>query len=499
MSKWHHITGKPLTLDVLEVIIREERKIKLSAESGSCIQRCREFLEKKLAAEGDIFYGINTGFGALCQVRINPAEIAELQHNLVLSHAAGTGERVPVPVVKLMLLLKIHALALGHSGIRLKLVERMIRFYNDNLIPVVYEQGSLGASGDLAPLAHLSLPLIGKGEVYYGGKKKDAALLLKAKVIDEFTLGAKEGLALLNGTQFMSAYGVWCLLEAKHILEVSSVIAALSTEGFDGRTDSFLPFTHRVRPHQGQGKVAARILELLQGSEISSRKKEQVQDPYSFRCIAQVHGAAWDTYHYVKGVIEVEVNSVTDNPILFPEEDKILSGGNFHGEPVALALDYLTIALAEIGNISERRTYLLQTGQHGLPPFLAAKPGLHSGLMIAQYTAAAIVSENKQKCMPASADSITSSNGQEDHVSMGANAATKLYSVIENVKTILAIELLCAVQALDFRRPLKSSPVLEQVVVSFRKKISFRHKDREIYPDIEKSRNFIDSLNVKEL
>lgn len=494
MKNHHIITNKWITIENVGELIGNKTTVELSGESKKRINECRRFLERKIRENDDLFYGINTGFGALCNVHISPEEITQLQENLVLSHAAGVGNIVPPLIVKLMLFLKIHALAQGHSGVRVELVQRMIRFYKDDLIPVVYEQGSLGASGDLAPLAHLSLPLIGRGELFVSGKIKRTERLVKSKKIDPFKLEAKEGLALLNGTQFMSAYGVWCLLAADKLIKAAEIIAALSMDAFKVKLDSFLPFTHRVRPHPGQIQTAERILKWLKGSEISHEKKSQVQDAYSFRCIPQVFGAAIDTYNFVKRTIEIEINAVTDNPILFPKEDLIISGGNFHGEPVAFALDYLAIAMAEIGSISERRTYLLQSGQRGLPPFLAKEPGLHSGLMIAQYTAASIVSQNKQLCTPSSVDSITSSNGQEDHVSMGANAATKLYNIVQNVKTILAIELLCAVQALDFRKPQKTSPALATIAKSFRKSIPFRDKDREVYMDIEKSKKFIDQL-----
>lgn len=492
MDHIQHINPDTLTLEDIKSVIDQHKKLQLSAVSKKYITDCRKFLEKKIKENDSLYYGINTGFGALCNVRISEKDIAGLQKNLVLSHAAGAGEEVPKEIVRLMLLLKIHALALGHSGVTLDLEERLIKFYNEEMTPVVYQQGSLGASGDLAPLAHLSLPLIGKGEIYFSGKKQKTAAALKKGQLKPLTLKAKEGLALLNGTQFMTAYGVWCLVKANRLISWAERIAALSIDAFDALTDVFLPHTHRLRPHAGQRITAERILNILRDSDIGKQKKTQVQDPYSFRCIPQVHGATRDTYEFVKKVIETEINSVTDNPILFPEEDLILNGGNFHGQPVALALDYLAIAMAEIGSISERRIFLLLSGQRGLPPFLTKEAGLNSGLMIAQYTAASIVSQNRQLCTPASVDSITSSNGQEDQVSMGANAATKLYKVVNNVETILAIELLCAVQALDFRKPLKTSPVLEKMIIEYRKMISFRKQDREVYLDIEKSKRFIE-------
>jgi histidine ammonia-lyase len=409
----------------------------------------------------------------------------------VMSHACGTGEEVPQEVVKLMILLKIQALAYGKSAVQLETVDRLVDFFNQDIIPVVYQLGSLGASGDLAPLAHMSLPLLGLGEVYYKNKKQPAAAVLKELGLNPVQLKSKEGLALLNGTQFMSAYGVWCLLQTKRLSNAADMIATISIEAFDGRIDPFKPHIHSIRPHAGQIKTAANIWKLLEGSEFIKRKKEQVQDPYSFRCVPQVHGASKDTFDYVSGVFLTEINSVTDNPTVFPEEDEIISGGNFHGQPLALALDFLAIALAELGSISERRTYQLIAGLRGLPPFLVAKPGINSGFMIPQYTAASIVSQNKQLCTPASIDSIVSSNGQEDHVSMGANAATKCYKVVENLQRILAIELLNASQALEFRRPGKSSAILEKLIASYRQHVPFVDEDKILYTEIEKTVQFL--------
>ena len=496
MGEIHLITQRALTLEEVSQIISKKKKLRLSPSSKKLILNCRKYLNEKMKITQNLYYGINTGFGALCNVRINEKEIRNLQENLVLSHAAGTGEEVPKEIVKLMLLLKIHTLALGHSGITFILEERMIDFFNSDIIPVVFQQGSLGASGDLAPLAHLSLPVIGKGEVFFNGKKQQATGVLKKNNLKPIRLQAKEGLALLNGTQFMTAYGVWCLIRSSKLISWAEKTAALSIDAFNVKTDSLLPYTHQVRPHAGQITTAKNILNFLKGSKAGKTGKTQVQDPYSFRCIPQVHGATRDTFDFTKKVVETEINSVTDNPILFPEEDLILSGGNFHGQPLALAFDYLAIAMAELGSISERRIYLLLSGQRGLPPFLTKEAGLNSGLMIAQYTAASIVSQNKQLCTPASVDSITSSNGQEDHVSMGANAATKLWKVVNNVETILAIEFLCAAQAFEFRRPLRTSSFLEEEIKKFREIIPIRSHDREIYPDIEKSRKFLEGTTV---
>ncbi|HEX8514587.1 MAG TPA: histidine ammonia-lyase [Bacteroidia bacterium] len=487
----HQITTEILDLDTISEIIRNNKKLILSEEAVGNIVRCREYLDKKMASQEAPIYGINTGFGSLCNVVIPDSELEQLQTNLVMSHACGTGDEVPQDVVKLMLLLKIQAVAYGKSAVQLVTVERLVDFFNNDILPVVYQQGSLGASGDLAPLAHLSLPLLGMGEVYYKGVRQPASEVLSELDLKPVQLKSKEGLALLNGTQFMSAYGVWCLLKAKNLSTAADIIAAVSLEAFDGRIDPFKPHIHAIRPHKGQIDTANNIRKLLIGSELIERKKEHVQDPYSFRCIPQVHGASKDTFEYVGNVILTEINSVTDNPTVFPEEDEIISGGNFHGQPLALVLDFLAIALAELGNISERRIYQLISGLRGLPPFLVAEPGLNSGFMIPQYTAASIVSQNKQLCSPASVDSIVSSNGQEDHVSMGANAATKCYRVAENVQRIIAIELFNASQALEFRRPALSSPFIEKFIADFRQDVPFVKEDKVMYTEIEKSIDFI--------
>ena len=450
--------------------------IQLSVAATGRIAHNRAYLDNILKG-GNTYYGINTGFGSLCDVRIDDHELEELQHNLVCSHACGMGDETPEEIVRLMLLLKIHGLSQGYSGVRPEIVQRLADFYNRGIYPVVYELGSLGASGDLAPLAHLCLPIFGEGLVRYKGTKMPAADALQKEGLQPVPLAAKEGLALLNGTQFMSAYSTWSLIEAKRLLVWADVIGAMSADAFMAKNEPFQPPIHRVRPHKGQIATAARILKLLEGSEIQKMHKSQVQDPYSFRCMPQVHGATKDVVDTVTNVLEIEINSVTDNPIVFHDEDAIMSGGNFHGQPLALHADFLAIAMAEIANISERRTYLLVSGQRGLPPFLAPNAGLNSGFMIAQYTAAAIVSQNKQYCTPASVDSIVSSNGQEDHVSMGANAATKLRRVIQNVQRVLAIELLTAAQAMDLRRPHKSSPALERVWQELRKEAAFMAKD----------------------
>lgn len=461
--------------------------------SGAAIGRIldnRKYLDKKLQ-KGETHYGINTGFGSLCDVRISDDQLAQLQENLVCSHACGMGDEVPEDVVKLMLLLKAHGLSQGYSGVRTEVVQRLVDFYNMGIYPVVYELGSLGASGDLAPLAHLSLPIFGMGKVRYNGKLRESKDVLKELEMEPIPLAAKEGLALLNGTQFMSSYGTWALMAAERLYRWANVIGAIATDAYHAKSDPFKHPIHRVRPHKGQITTAQQLMELLQGSDIQSIPKQQVQDPYSFRCMPQVHGATRDVIDTVTNVIEIEINSVTDNPIVFHDEDEIISGGNFHGQPLALHLDFLAIAMSELANISERRTYLMVSGQRGLPPFLAPDAGLNSGFMIAQYTAAAIVSQNKQLCTPASIDSIVSSNGQEDHVSMGANAATKLHKLMKNVQRVLAIELLTAVQAIEFRRPSKTSPALEKISTALRKQIPFMAADRLLHDDLVATEQFL--------
>ena len=484
-----------LTIVKIAEIIQNNSPIALSDEAREAVIACREYLDKKMAAHKKPIYGINTGFGSLYNIKIDDSQLEKLQENLVMSHACGLGEEASLEIVRIMLLLKIQNMAYGHSGVQLITVQRLIDFYNEDCLPVVYQLGSLGASGDLAPLAHLSLPLLGMGEVYLKGKKMTSAKALEKLKLEPITLKSKEGLALLNGTQFMSAFGVWSMMKAQKLNYLADLIGTISLEAYDGRKEAFDAKIQSIRAHNGQIKTAQNVREFLEGSELIEREKEHVQDPYSFRCMPQVHGATKDTVAYVSKVMETEVNSVTDNPIIFPEEDDIISGGNFHGQPLALSLDFAAIAMAELGNISERRTYQLVHGRRGLPPFLVAEPGLNSGFMIPQYTAASIVSQNKQLCTPASIDSIESSNGQEDHVSMGANAATKLYRVINNVEQILAIELYNAAQALGFRKD-KTSPFLQSFVDSYRRVISFVDVDRYMHDDLVASVEFLQSLEI---
>jgi len=496
METIHYISSDLLALETIDEIVFQGKTLALSEEAIVNIEKCRTYLDTKMTTQSTPIYGINTGFGSLCNVKISNENLSKLQENLVKSHACGTGEAVPHEIVKIMLLLKIQSLSYGHSGVQLVTVQRLIDFYNHDILPIIYTQGSLGASGDLAPLAHLSLPLLGEGEVYCDGFRQPAAKVLAKMGWEPIVLQSKEGLALLNGTQFMSAYGAYCLLKAQKIAYLADVIGAISLEGFDGRIEPFTDLIHLIRPHKGQVQTAEQFRGLLEDSQIIAQAKAHVQDPYSFRCIPQVHGASKDAIEYVKKVFRTEINSVTDNPNIFVGEDLILSGGNFHGQPLALAFDFLGIALSELGSISERRTYQLISGLRGLPPFLVNNPGLNSGFMIPQYTAASIASQNKQLATPASIDSIVSSNGQEDHVSMGANAATKTLRIVENVERILAIELFNASQAIEFRRPLKSSDFIESFLKSYREEVAIVTEDRIMHYDIEKSIAFLNSFQI---
>lgn len=489
--KIHLISSAPLSFQELLVIRDHAVRLDLSAETSTKIRQCQQYLVEKLANSTDPVYGINTGFGSLYNKHIPSDQLGQLQVNLVMSHACGTGREIPQEVVRLMLFLKIQSLAYGYSGVKLETVQRLIDFYNADILPVIFEAGSLGASGDLAPLAHLTLPLLGMGEVWHQGVKKTGNQVLTEQGWQPLELGPKEGLALLNGTQFMTAWGVWACLKSKQLLTASNGISALALDSFDGRREPFLPQVHQIRAHKGQQQVAHEMLEWLEGSELIKQPKKHVQDPYSFRCIPQVHGATADALEYASAVLLLEANSVTDNPNIFPDLDTIISAGNFHGQPLALAMDFLGLAMAEIGSISERRTYQLISGGRELPNYLVANPGIHSGLMIPQYTAASLVSRNKQLCTPASADSIVSSNGQEDHVSMGANAAVKLGEILTNLTSILAIEWITATQALHFRRPLKTSPRLEKLADTLRQVVPFIKEDRVLHWDIKAAENLL--------
>ena len=497
MNNLLSIDDQWLSFQQVKEVLDQDQRLAISKEVIVQIDKCRQYLNKKLESSEALLYGINTGFGFLQNVKIDKDQIEQLQYNLLKSHACGLGEEVPHEIVKLMLLLKIKSLSYGHSGVQVATVQRLTDMFNRDVLPVIFTQGSLGASGDLSPLSHLSLPLIGLGEVYFKGVKMPAAKAFEQLGWKPIQLQSKEGLALINGTQFMSAYGIYCLKKSEHLLQMADLITALSYDAFDCSTEALNALIHTIRPHKGQVETASTISKYLTGSEIISREKQQVQDPYSFRCVPQVHGATKDSFHYVQQVFLQEINSVTDNPNIFPDEDKIVSGGNFHGQPLALTLDFLAIAMSELANISERRIYQLISGQRNLPLFLVKEPGLNSGFMIPQYTAAGIVSENKQLCTPASVDSISSSNNQEDHVSMGANAATKLLRVVNNVEKVLAIELMSAAQALDFRRPAKTAPILEKLYTDFRKQVSFNEVDRVLHDDMIAAITFIQNYSIE--
>ncbi|PMC24612.1 histidine ammonia-lyase [Hoylesella buccalis] len=487
----HKISAAHLTIEEVGAILENHATLELSDDARQRIVRCRKYLDKKIAESDVPIYGVTTGFGSLCNVSVDKDRLAQLQVNLIMSHACGVGSRVPNDIVKIMLFLKAQSLSYGYSGCQVETVERLIDFFNNDIYPVVYTQGSLGASGDLVPLAHLCLPLLGMGEVEYKGERMSGKVLLQKMNWEPIQLASKEGLALLNGTQNMNAYAVWAVLQSERLCDWADKIGVMSLEAYDGRIEPFTHAVHAVRPHKGQIDTAAHIRELLEGSELIKQPKVNVQDPYSFRCMPQVHGASKDTLAYVRSVIEIELNAATDNPTVCPDDDLVISAGNFHGEPIAQPMDFLAIALCELSNISERRIYKLISGTRNLPSFLVAKPGLNSGFMIPQYAAASIVSQSKMYSTPASVDSIPSSQGQEDHVSMGANAATKLYQVVLNTERVLAIELFNAAQALEFRRPLKSSPAIEAIYAAYRKVVPFIENDEFMSPHIAQSVEFL--------
>lgn len=489
--KIHEISAGHLTLDKVWEILRGHYLLRLGDDARRRIVRCRDYLDQKIAASKAPIYGVTTGFGSLCNISIGNDQLSQLQVNLMMSHACGIGERVPNEIVKLMILLKIQSLSYGYSGCKLDTVERLVDFFNNDIYPVVYMQGSVGASGDLVPLAHLCLPLVGLGEVEWQGRRMAGAALLQEMGWQPVRLAPKEGLALLNGTQNMGAFCCWSVIHATRLSRWADLIAAMSLDAYDGRIEPFGKAVNAVRPHQGQVDTAARIAAILEGSEIVRQPKHHVQDPYSFRCIPQVHGAVKDTVRYVRQVTDVEINAATDNPTVCPDEGLIVSAGNFHGEPIAMPMDFLAIAMSELASISERRVYKLVSGTRGLPGYLVANPGVNSGFMITQYTAAAIVSQSKTLCMPSSVDSIPTSQGQEDHVSMGANAGTKLHQVILNTERVLAIELLNAAQALQFRRPLKSSPAVERLFEAYRQVVPFIDRDTVMYPHIAQTVQFM--------
>ncbi|HSR38656.1 MAG TPA: histidine ammonia-lyase [Phnomibacter sp.] len=493
------LDSTPTHFNQVKYLLDYDQDISVTFTAYESIEKCRRYLDNKMSGGEGLYYGINTGFGYLQDVKIDDSQIEQLQYNLLMSHACGMGDTVPTEIVKLMLALKVKSLSYGFSGVQNETVQRLIDLHNARTYPVVYTQGSLGASGDLSPLSHLCLPIIGMGKVWKDGRQIDTRLVEQELGWQPVHLKSKEGLALINGTQFMSAYGMWCLVKADRLIKWTDFIACISADAFNCNTQPFTEQIHRIRPHKGQIHTANRLRALLAQSDIAHAPGKAVQDPYSFRCIPQVHGASKDAFDHVQEVFLQEINSVTDNPNVFPDEDLILSGGNFHGQPLALALDYLGIAMSELANISERRTYQLISGQRGLPLFLVKDAGLNSGFMIPQYTAASMVSQNKQLCTPASVDSISSSNNQEDHVSMGANAATKCYHIVNNLEKVLAIELLSAAQALDYRRPMKSAPVLEDIIGAFRKQVSFNEKDRVLHEDMMAAVDFIRQTKIDDI
>lgn len=467
----------------------------LNDETKNRIQKSQQYVQH-MVKEGKIVYGVTTGFGILANAKISEEDAATLQYKILQSHSVGVGDPVSIEIARLMMITKVHALSQGFSGVQLKTIERILWFIENNIIPVVPEKGSVGASGDLAPLAHLFLPLIGLGEVFYKGTRCKAQEVLQQFHLSPIQLDPKEGLALINGTQFILAYAIKAVQRLHNCLEAADIIGAMSLEALTGTKAPFDERLHQLRPFEGNKLVAQRLRLLLNESAIMQSHVDcgRVQDPYSLRCMPQVHGASRNAWLHLKELTEIEANSVTDNPILFGENDSI-SGGNFHGQPLALPLDYACFAASEIGNISDRRCYLLLEGKWGLPMLLMNQVGLNSGFMIPQYTTAALVTENKTLCFPASADSIPTSLGQEDHVSMGSISGRKLNRVIDNLEYILAIELLCACQAIEFRRPLKSSAILEFAHHYVRNFVGFAEEDRIFANDINAIKNIISDFS----
>ncbi|MCG7534280.1 histidine ammonia-lyase [Pseudoalteromonas sp. OOF1S-7] len=474
-----------LDLDTVNGIADGSIKAELCQEALDKINASRSNVDV-MAASDKAVYGINTGFGPLCDTQISPEETNLLQKNLLITHAVGVGEPIAKPISKLMLITKVHALSQGFSGIRLETVERMLKFIELDLIPVVPEQGSVGASGDLAPLSHLFLPLLGEGEFWQGDKIVPAAEALKEHGLEPMELHAKEGLALINGTQFILSHAITALTKMRYLLDLADVAGAMSIEGMQGSQSPFREELHQIRAFAGNLEVARRMRRLFKDSQNMADHEEcdRVQDPYSLRCIPQVHGASRNAYNHLKELAEIEMNSVTDNPIVISSEEAI-SGGSFHGQPLAMVLDYASIAAAELGNISDRRCYLLLEGLHGLPRLLTTSGGLNSGMMIPQYTTAALVTENKSLCFPPSADSVPTSMGQEDHVSMGSISGRKLNQILGNLEKIFAIELMYAAQAIEFRRPNTCSDLIEENFALIRSKVAKLEEDRLLKPDID--------------
>lgn len=473
-------------------------EVQLDADAQAAVVRCHTYLAQRVNAGGAPVYGVNTGFGDLASTEISKADLGELQRRILLSHACGVGEPVPADLVRAMLLTKSLSLSKGHSGVAPATLQRLLDMLNADMLPVVPSQGSLGASGDLAPLAHLVLPLLGEGEVVLKGERMPSGQALDRLGLRPLTLGAKEGLALINGTQLMLSYGLLGLRRAARLADWADALAAWSLEAWHGRSEPFNAHIHRIRNASGAATVAGNVRHWLAESAQQAEPREQVQDPYSFRCVPQVHGASRDTLTHVEKVLEAELNAVTDNPLIFPDEDLILSGGNFHGQPLALALEALGLAVHEWASISERRIFKLMSGRQGLPAFLTPNPGINSGLMIPQYTAASLVSQNKQLTTPAAADSIDSSNGQEDHVSMGANSALKLWRMLENAELVLSIECLAASTAMDLRGTTGMAPRLLALQENLRQRVPFHAEDVWLAPVMAEVRAWMDSQDLGE-
>lgn len=497
------INGDSLTLEQIDRVCNYNVQVEISKDVIDRVNASRKVIDK-IIADKKVVYGVNTGFGYLKNTVIDEKDIEELQENLIISHAAGVGDYFDENISKAMLLLRANALLKGFSGIRLEVIERLIDFLNKGITPLVPSQGSVGASGDLAPLSHLVLPLIGRGKIMFNNKEYDTLEALKINKLEPIKLKAKEGLALINGTQAMTAVGVISLIKAKRLLDISDAVAATSLEALKGSKSAFRVELHNIRPHKGQVQSATNMYKMLQDSEIMDNHKDcdQVQDAYSLRCIPQVHGAVRDTVNYAESVVNIEINSVTDNPIVLAETNEVISCGNFHGEPIALVMDFLSIALSELANISERRIERLVNPNlsNGLPAFLTDRGGLHSGYMIAQYTAAALVSENKSLSHPASVDSIPTSANQEDHVSMGTIGARKASMILKNIENVLAIEVLLSTQGLEFRKPFLPSRGVQIVYNHVREKISKLEEDRDTSLDILNAKQIIqDTLFHKKI
>ena len=488
----HTITLRYYSLEDLREILKTRPQLRLDREVEEKVRQGARYVQER-AAEDRYIYGVNTGFGSLCETRVRPDEIEELQYKHIVSHACGVGEIVPVEISRLALIIKLLTFRSGHTGITIETVNRLLDFWNNDFIPVIPKKGTVGASGDLAPLAHMAMPLLGLGKVHSGGRIISAAQGLEEMGWKPLRLKPKEGLALTNGVQYLNANAANSLMKIEELIKSADVIAALSIQGFSASQTFYQSLYHETCYHPERLVVASNLRRLLEGSnhfELDTCNKSK-QDPYSFRCIPQVHGAVRQTYGFARDIIEKECNGVSDNPLFFPEQDQILYGGNLHGESPAFAMDFLAIAVSELANISERRTYQLLSGQRGLPSFLVKHPGVNSGFMIVQYTSAALVNENKVLSTPASIDTIPTCQFQEDHVSMGGTSAYKLNQVIENCEYVMSIELLTSAQAVQFNEGLRLSPVTEEILQDFRKRIDFLEEDRVLSDDIESSRNYL--------